>query len=377
MSAASGSAGVPAACGESSAAMDCECRPVRRGTPSAAGAAGPRQQGDAWQGMPMLVWRGCDEVPQGLAPTSITIGAFDGVHRGHRVLLERAIQEAGDALMPVAVTFDPHPMAIIRPDLAPLLLTSMAHRLELFEGLGMAGTLVIQFTAELAAESAERFATRVLAETLNARHVVVGGNFRFGHRAAGDVVTLTELGRELGFDVSVVELEPLGEALDPPRRRGAAGLGGVLDRDPGDARRRGRGRGGARAGAPAPGQRPGRRGRSPGPSPGLPDGEPRRAGRHGRAGRRGVRGAVPDRRGRCDLAGGGRVRGNQPDLRRGDPAGRGVRAGCPRGLRRLRARRRRGVRRAHPRPGAVRLSRGAGGADGQGRRSRAGAGRRG
>lgn len=165
----------------------------------------------------MLVWRGCDEVPEGLVPTSVTIGAFDGVHRGHRVLLERAIQEAGAALMPVAVTFDPHPMAVIRPDVAPLLLTSMAHRLELFAELGMAATLVIQFTPELAAESAERFATRVLAGTLNARHVVVGGNFRFGHRAAGDVVTLTELGRELGFDVSVVELEPLGEALDPPR----------------------------------------------------------------------------------------------------------------------------------------------------------------
>jgi riboflavin kinase/FMN adenylyltransferase len=89
------------------------------------------------------------------------------------------------------------------------LLTSLAHRLELFEAEGLEGVLIIQFTRELAAESAERFASRVLADTLNARHVVVGRNFRFGHRAAGDVALLTELGRELGFDVSVVDLEPL------------------------------------------------------------------------------------------------------------------------------------------------------------------------
>ena len=93
--------------------------------------------------------------------------------------------------------------------MAPLLLTSMAHRLELFEAEGIGGVLIIQFTSELAAESAERFASRVLAGTLNARHVVVGRNFRFGHRAAGDVALLTELGRELGFDVTVVDLEPL------------------------------------------------------------------------------------------------------------------------------------------------------------------------
>ena len=163
-----------------------------------------------WQGMAMHVWRGCEEVPPDLPGTTVTIGAFDGVHRGHRVLIDRAVAEAGGGLLPVAVTFDPHPLSVIRPDMAPLLLTSMAHRLEVFEGEGIGGVLVIQFTPELAAESAERFASRVLADTLNARHVVVGRNFRFGHRAAGDVALLTELGRELGFDVTVVDLEPLG-----------------------------------------------------------------------------------------------------------------------------------------------------------------------
>jgi riboflavin kinase/FMN adenylyltransferase len=160
--------------------------------------------------MSMQVWRGCDDVPAWLPPTSVTIGAFDGVHRGHRVLLDVAVREAGGSMMPVAITFDPHPMAVIRPDLAPPLLTGIQHRLELFAEAGVAGTLVLPFTPALAAESAEHFATRILAETLGARHVVVGRNFRFGHRAAGDVVTLAELGRELDFDVSVVDLEPLG-----------------------------------------------------------------------------------------------------------------------------------------------------------------------
>ena len=171
-----------------------------------------------WQGMAMHVWRGCEEVPTGLPATSVTIGAFDGVHRGHRVLLDRAVAEAGAGLLPVAVTFDPHPLSVIRPDMAPLLLTSMAHRLEIFEAEGIGGVLVIQFTSELAAESAERFASRVLADTLNARKVVVGRNFRFGHRAAGDVALLTELGRELGFDVTVVTWSRWDATWGAPQR---------------------------------------------------------------------------------------------------------------------------------------------------------------
>ena len=157
----------------------------------------------------MHFWRGCDEVPPEMPSTSVTVGTFDGVHRGHRLLLERVVADAADGSMPVAVTFDPHPMAVIRPEMAPLLLTSIPHRLELFADVGLQGVLAIQFNRELAAESAERFAARVLAQTLNARHVVVGRNFRFGHRAAGDVRLLEELGRELGFAVTVVDLAPL------------------------------------------------------------------------------------------------------------------------------------------------------------------------
>ncbi len=178
----------------------------------------------------MQVWLGCDQVPAGIGPTSVTIGTFDGVHRGHRHLLDRVVADAGQDLLAVAVTFDPHPMAVIRPDLAPPLLTSMPRRLELFTEVGIGGVLVVQFDQSLAQESAEHFATRVLAETLGAVHVVVGRNFRFGHRASGDVVLLTELGRELGFEVTVVELEPLDgpdEALSSTAIRGLIAAGDV------------------------------------------------------------------------------------------------------------------------------------------------------
>ncbi len=178
----------------------------------------------------MHVWLGCDQVPEGIGRTAVTIGTFDGVHRGHRLLLDQVVAEAPNGLLPVALTFDPHPMAVIRPDLAPPLLTSLPRRLELFEAEGLAGVLVVQFTAELAQESAERFATRVLAETLGAEHVVVGRNFRFGHRASGDVVLLTELGRELGFSVAVMDLEPLDgpdEALSSTAIRALIAAGDV------------------------------------------------------------------------------------------------------------------------------------------------------
>ena len=157
----------------------------------------------------MHVWAGVEDIPAGLGPTSVTIGTFDGVHRGHRVLLDRVVADAGNGLLPVAVTFDPHPMSVVRPELVPPMLTSVVQRLELFERFGIQGVLVVPFTAERAAQSAEEFATSVLVDGLEARHVVVGCNFRFGHRAAGDVRLLENLGRSFGFDMTSVALEPL------------------------------------------------------------------------------------------------------------------------------------------------------------------------
>lgn len=175
----------------------------------------------------MQRWPGCDHVPADLPATSVTIGAFDGVHLGHRILLERVVADRARGRMPVVVTFEPHPMAVVRPDAAPLLLTTLEHRLELIEATGVAGALVIPFTRELAEESAERFATRVLAGTLHARRVVVGRNFRFGHRAAGDVALLGALGGDLGFDVEVVDLAPLGDLTGAHGRAAAAGRAGA------------------------------------------------------------------------------------------------------------------------------------------------------
>lgn len=169
----------------------------------------------AWQALAMLVWRARAQVPDSMLGTSVAIGNFDGVHLGHRELLRQVRDHTevpgGPPLLSVAVTFDPHPMAVLRPQEAPLQLTDMDRRLELLAATGLDATLVLPFTRELAALSPERFATQILTGSLRARHVVVGRNFRFGHRASGDVVLLEELGRELGYDVTAVELAMLSD----------------------------------------------------------------------------------------------------------------------------------------------------------------------
>lgn len=148
-------------------------------------------------------------MPNDLPATSVTIGTFDGVHAGHRVLLDRVVEDGERGLLPVAVTFDPHPLSVVRPELAPQLLTTVGHRVELLEQAGLGAVLVLPFTRERAHQEAAVFVRDVLVDTLHARHVVVGRNFRFGHRAAGDVALLVAMGAKLGFTVTVVELVPL------------------------------------------------------------------------------------------------------------------------------------------------------------------------
>jgi riboflavin kinase/FMN adenylyltransferase len=152
-----------------------------------------------------------------LAPTPsvVTIGNFDGVHRGHRALLRRTVDTAADnGWRSVALTFDPHPAAVLRPGTEPPRLQPLAARVAALTAAGIDQVVVLPFTRELSARSPEAFVTDVLTGPLDARRVVVGTNFRFGHRAAGDVVALVELGDEHGFSVEavgVVELD--GEAL--------------------------------------------------------------------------------------------------------------------------------------------------------------------
>ncbi|MFD8086349.1 bifunctional riboflavin kinase/FAD synthetase [Kitasatospora sp. NPDC059722] len=161
----------------------------------------------------MQRWRGLEEIPGDWGRSVVTIGSFDGVHRGHQLIIGRAVERARELGVPsVVVTFDPHPREVIRPGSHPALLAPQARRAELIAGLGVDAVLVLPFTPELSQESPETFVRQVLVDALHARVVIEGPNFRFGHRAAGDVALLTELGRAAGFDVEVVDLQVSGAA---------------------------------------------------------------------------------------------------------------------------------------------------------------------
>lgn len=154
------------------------------------------------------VWHSVDEVPADLGRTVVVVGNFDGVHLGHQHVIGQARERAdAEGLRVVAVTFDPHPMAVLRPDHAPQTLSDLDSRCRLLAAAGADDVYVIRFSREIAAWTPEEFIDRILVEALHARHVVVGANFRFGNRAAGDVGTLTEAGRSRDFEVEGVALD--------------------------------------------------------------------------------------------------------------------------------------------------------------------------
>jgi riboflavin kinase/FMN adenylyltransferase len=158
----------------------------------------------------MQVFRNLEDVPPDFGPTVVSVGNFDGVHRAHqevvRHMAERAHSLGGKA---VVVTFDPHPLRILRPDVAPKLLTPLSAKLRLLEETRVDAVLVLPFTRDLSLMTAEDFAGQVLAKTLHAREVHEGYNFHFGHKAQGNVDTLAELGRKFGFDVHIYSEELL------------------------------------------------------------------------------------------------------------------------------------------------------------------------
>lgn len=163
----------------------------------------------------------------GASPTAVSVGNFDGVHLGHQEILaavvERARRTGGLAAV---VTFDPHPLKVLRPDTAPALLTTLVQRLALLEEQQLDAALVLRFDPSLAALSPEEFVERVLVTTLHVRAVFVGGNFRFGHRQAGDVALLTRLGHR--FDFEVISLPPVvrrGVVISSSSIRGAVAEG--------------------------------------------------------------------------------------------------------------------------------------------------------
>ncbi len=156
----------------------------------------------------MQVWHGLDEVGADFGPSVVTIGNFDGVHRGHQEVLAHARTRAAElgGLPVVALTFDPHPMRVLRPDHAPLMLSEPGQRAELLGQHGADAVLILPFDKDVAGWSPDEFIERVLVGTLHAKAIVVGENFRFGHRAAGHVDTLVAAGATYGFQVEGLSL---------------------------------------------------------------------------------------------------------------------------------------------------------------------------
>jgi riboflavin kinase/FMN adenylyltransferase len=153
----------------------------------------------------MRVYRSLDETPADFGPSALTIGNFDGVHAGHRRILERLTALAkARGWKASALTFDPHPAQVVAPERRPPLMTSLERRVELLGETGIEQTLILPFTPQVARLSPEEFARRIVAGRLGARCVLVGANFHFGHGQAGDVRALADLGRELGFQTEIV-----------------------------------------------------------------------------------------------------------------------------------------------------------------------------
>jgi len=153
----------------------------------------------------MNIYRSLAEAPADFGPSALTIGNFDGVHYGHRRILRRLVELArAHGWKPSVLTFDPHPTRVVAPDRAPRLMTTVEQRTELMREEGIEAALILPFTAELAKLSPEQFVRDILVDRLGARAVLVGDNFRFGHRHAGNVAMLAELGRQFGFETEVV-----------------------------------------------------------------------------------------------------------------------------------------------------------------------------
>jgi riboflavin kinase / FMN adenylyltransferase len=176
-------------------------------------------------------WSDLTEVPVDLGGSVVAIGVFDGVHMGHRVIISRAVGAARQAGVPaVLLTFEPHPAEVVRPEEAPLRLTSRTDKAELVAELEIDAMLVLAFTPELSHLEPEEFVRLVLHDTLHVRTVVVGDNFRFGRRAAGDVGVLRALGPSYGYGVDAVGLvEVEGRSVSSSEIRGYIAAGDVED----------------------------------------------------------------------------------------------------------------------------------------------------
>jgi riboflavin kinase/FMN adenylyltransferase len=152
-------------------------------------------------------WRGLDAVPSGWGHCVATIGVFDGLHLGHQTIVARAVELGAARRLPVVlITFTPHPSEVLRPGSHPPMLTTNTRKAELAASLGVDVVIFVPFTLDFSRLSPDEFVHEALVADLHASAVVVGENFRFGHRAAGDVATLAELGGRWGFDAEGIAL---------------------------------------------------------------------------------------------------------------------------------------------------------------------------
>jgi len=177
----------------------------------------------------MQIFPKLEDIPSSFGPSIVSVGNFDGVHRAHLHVLREIVQRSWEsAAKSVAVTFEPHPMRILRPESGLKLLTPAAEKIRLLERTGIDAVLLLPFTREMSLMSPREFVQQVLCERLNAIEVHEGFNFRFGHKAAGNVEALIQLGHELGFEVVVYpEMRERGESVSSTRIRELVQLGQV------------------------------------------------------------------------------------------------------------------------------------------------------
>lgn len=177
----------------------------------------------------MQVFHKLDDVPADFGPTVVSVGNFDGVHRAHAHVLKEIVSRArGTGSKAVAVTFEPHPARILKPEAGLKLLTPAPEKLRWLETTGVDAVLLLPFGRDLSLMTPRQFAERILKKKLRAREVHEGFNFRFGHKAAGDVSQLADFGREMGFEVKVYsEMTLRGETVSSSQIRRLVGAGRV------------------------------------------------------------------------------------------------------------------------------------------------------
>ncbi|HXA59778.1 MAG TPA: bifunctional riboflavin kinase/FAD synthetase [Streptosporangiaceae bacterium] len=176
----------------------------------------------------MRRWHGLDEVPPGWGRSVVTIGVFDGVHRGHQSVVGKAAELARDlGLRSVVITFDPHPDEVVRPGTHPPLLSTTQRRAELLSQLGTDVIILLPFTLELSQMGPDEFVQSVLVDRLHASRVIVGEDFRFGHKARGDVALLKKLGEKYDFTAEGVPLVANGETISSTSIRELLSAGDV------------------------------------------------------------------------------------------------------------------------------------------------------